>query len=208
MADYDFNKLYSHVPQKRLIHTIGTEKSCIVLAQRHYPDLNIDTLRCAAILHDITKYYTLEEHLRVCDEFGVVPDEASAVSAKLMHPISGSLLAAKYGAPAEACDAIRWHTTGKANMNALEKTLMFADYIEPSRNYDGVEAIRDRYYGFLSLNDPYPLEKALVFAINATIIEVIERGDTIHPQSINARNDLIEKYMRNKDTARKEATNG
>ncbi|HPE95718.1 MAG TPA: bis(5'-nucleosyl)-tetraphosphatase (symmetrical) YqeK [Bacillota bacterium] len=208
MADYDFDRMYSYVPQKRLIHTMGTEKSCIVLAQRHYPSLDINTVRCAAILHDITKYYTLEEHLCVCAKFGVVPDEASAKSAKLMHPISGSLLAAKYGAPAEACDAIRWHTTGKANMNAFEKTLMFADYIEPSRDYDGVEAIRDRYFGFLSLNDPYSLEKALVFALNATIMEVIEREDTIHPQSINARNDLIDKYMHNKDAARKEATNG
>ena len=34
----------------------------------------------------------------------------------------------------EVLGAIRWHTTGKPNMNLLEKIVYVADYIEPRRD--------------------------------------------------------------------------
>ena len=35
--------------------------------------------------------------------------------------------------------AIYWHTTGHPNMTKLEKIIYLADYIEPSRDFPGVE---------------------------------------------------------------------
>ena len=40
-------------------------------------------------------------------------------------------------------EAIRSHTTGKANMNMLEKIIYVADYMEPNRDFPGVERLRE-----------------------------------------------------------------
>ena len=191
MSKYDFEKFYTYVPRKRIVHTMGTERSCIVISERHYPGIDADELRCAAILHDITKYHTYEEHVAICREHEVELGNTEKRSYRVLHQLTGSLLAADYGASPEACAAIRCHTTGKADMNALEKPLMFADYIEPSRSYDGVAELRSYYYRLCDLNDPFAVEKSLAFAIGLTITEVLDRGDIIHPDSINARNFLI-----------------
>lgn len=39
--------------------------------------------------------------------------------------------------------AIYWHTTGKVDMSLMEKIVYLADYIEPNRGFDGVEALRE-----------------------------------------------------------------
>ena len=40
-------------------------------------------------------------------------------------------------------NAIRYHTTGRAEMSKLEKIIYIADMIEPNRKFDGVEALRE-----------------------------------------------------------------
>ena len=39
-----------------------------------------------------------------------------------------------------------WHTTGKADMTLLDKILYMADYIEPNRDFEGVERLRKLAY--------------------------------------------------------------
>ena len=52
----------------------------------------------------------------------------------------------RFGVPLEIENAIRWHTTGKPDMTTLEKVLYMADYIEPSRDFDGVDELRRLAY--------------------------------------------------------------
>ena len=66
---------------------------------------------------------------------------------KTLHQITGAAVAyEEFGVSEAVRDAIRWHTTGKAGMSLLEKILYLADYIEPTRRFDGVEALRDLCY--------------------------------------------------------------
>lgn len=194
MNNAEIEALYKYVPEKRVVHTMGVEKSSILISSRHYPELDEEILRIAAVLHDVTKYCTRSEHEEICERHSVVLDEIDLNSVRVLHQITGALRARELGAPEASCGAIRWHTTGKAEMNEYEKTLMLADYIEPSRTYDGVETIRDCYHRLESLGDPYPVEKTLIVALNSTIMEVLERGEVIHPDSIKARNYLISVY--------------
>ena len=39
------------------------------------------------------------------------------------------------------CQAIRWHTSGRADMTTLEKIIYVADYMEPNRDFPGVEEL-------------------------------------------------------------------
>ena len=58
----------------------------------------------AAILHDCTKYWTLEQHLETCTKYGVALDELECVSVKLLHAKSAAALARHvFGEPEEEC---------------------------------------------------------------------------------------------------------
>ena len=83
----------------------------------------------------------------------------------------------------EVLDAVRYHTTGREKMTMLEKVIYLADYIEPSRNYPGVEELRK-----LSYED---LDKALIKAFDNTINYVLKKGWLLHLMTVKARNYLI-----------------
>ena len=74
--------------------------------------------------------------------------------------------------------AIRSHTTGKANMNTLEKIIYVADYMEPNRDFPGVEELRR-----LAFTD---LDKALEMGLEMTLALLREQGREISPESRQA----------------------
>lgn len=51
----------------------GTEEEAVRLAQRWGAD--VEKARRAAILHDCTKYYEMEEQLKICRQYGIVLDD-------------------------------------------------------------------------------------------------------------------------------------
>lgn len=77
--------------------------------------------------------------MAACDKYGIALDELERVSVKFLHAKTGAALA-KYvfGEPDDVYDAIFCHTTGKPGMTKLDKVLYLADYMEPSRAFDGV----------------------------------------------------------------------
>ena len=84
----------------------------------------------------------------------------------------------------EIIEAIRYHTTGKENMNNLEKIVYMADLIEENRIYPGVEELRELAYN-------KQMDKALLKSFDNTIKLVIERNQIIHPRTIEARNYIL-----------------
>ena len=172
---------YSMVRQKRVPHIMGTEEEAVRLARRWGAD---ETLaRRAAILHDCTKYLELEPQLALCEQYGVELDELEQRAVKLLHSKTGACIArAVFGEPDEVYDAIFWHTTAKENMTVLEKILYLADYIEPNRDFDGVERLRALAYE--------DIDKALLLGVETTIQEMEERKLPIHKKTLMARDWL------------------
>ena len=74
--------------------------------------------------------------------------------------------------------AIRHHTTGKADMNLLEKIIYVADYMEPNRNFPGVEKLRE-----LAFSD---LDEALKLGLTMTLDLLKQQGSEISPESREA----------------------
>ena len=172
---------YYMMKQKRVPHVMGVEEEAVKLARYWGAD---ETLaRRAGILHDCTKYWTLEENKTLCAKYGVELDELENKAVKLLHSKTGACMA-KYvfGEPEEVYQAIFWHTTAKADMTLLDKILYMADYIEPNRDFDGVERLRA-----LSYQD---LDKALLLGVESTIQEMEERGLPIHSNTLQARDWL------------------
>ena len=173
---------YYMMKQKRVPHVMGVEEEAAKLARRWGAD---ETLaRRAGALHDCTKHWTLEENTALCAKYGVALDELEQKAVKLLHSKTGACIA-KYvfGEPEEVCQAIFWHTTAKEDMTLLEKIIYMADYIEPNRDFAGVERLRA-----LSYKD---LDKALLLGVETTIQEMEERGLPIHKRTLMARDWLL-----------------
>ena len=161
----------------RVAHVLGCKTAAVALAKRWGAD-ETDAAR-AALLHDITKALDGPAQLTLCSEYGIVLDDFSIKNTKTLHALTGSLVAERIFGESEAVvNAIRWHTTGKADMNLLEKIIYVADYMEPNRDFPGVERLRT-----LAQTD---IDKALKLGLEMTIGVLQEQGREISPESRDA----------------------
>ena len=142
--------------------------------------------RRAAILHDCTKYWDLETQVAACDKYGIALDELERVSVKFLHAKTGAALAQYvFGEPDDVYDAIFCHTTGKPGMTKLDKVLYLADYMEPSRAFDGVEELRRLVWE--------DLDQAMILGLEMTVEELRERGAVVHQNTQGTLDDLRRK---------------
>ncbi len=168
---------YSYHKAKRIPHVKGCEATAAYLAGKWGAD--VESAREAGILHDITKKLGLGEQLILCGEYGILIDDLERKSEKLLHSKTGAAFACDFfGISDEVYEAIRWHTTGKADMTTLEKVLYMADYIEPTRCFDGVEELR-RLCG-------EDLDRAMARGLEMSVEELEEKGVTVHPRTLEA----------------------
>lgn len=169
-----------HKPQ-RVQHVIGCCETAARLAERYGAD-PVDAAR-AGILHDVTKALDGANQLRLCAKYGIIIDNFEREHTKLLHARTGSAVARHiFGENDAVCDAIFWHTTGKADMTLLEKIIYLADYIEPNRCFDGVEPIRA-----LAEED---LDRALLAGFEQSIRELIRENKPLGQHSVQARDYL------------------
>lgn len=161
----------------RVNHVLGCRDTAVALAKRWGTDVT-DAAR-AGLLHDITKALDGPLQLTLCREYGMVPGDFFKENPKTLHALTGSLVAERiFGEKREVVDAIACHTTGKANMTTLEKILYVADYIEPNRDFSGVEALRALAYE--------DLDKALKLGLTMTLELLKEKKQDISPASAEA----------------------
>ena len=178
---------YAMMREKRVAHVQGVEEEAVRLARRWGADETM--ARRAGILHDCTKYLELEDQLALCRKYGVELDALEQQAVKLLHSKTGACIArAVFGEPEEVYWAIFWHTTAKADMTTLEKILYVADYMEPNRDFEGVERLRALAYE--------DLDRALLLGVETTIQEMIDRQLPIHSNTLAARDWLIDHGVR------------
>jgi predicted HD superfamily hydrolase involved in NAD metabolism len=133
----------------------------------------------------------LERGIRVtaCDKksreaLGPLGDELEQHALKLLHAKTGAAVARDiFGVKDAVYKAIRWHTTGKPDMTLLEKVIYLADYIEPNRDFPGVERLRRAVYD--------DLDKGLLMGLSDTIDEMERMGNPVHHDTLEARDFLL-----------------
>ena len=161
----------------RVAHVLGCRDTAVELAKRWGADVN-DAAR-AGILHDITKALDGPLQLTLCREYGTILDEFGYKYPKTLHALTGSLVAERiFGESPAVVSAICHHTTGKADMNLLEKIIYVADYMEPCRNFPGVERLRE-----LAFTD---IDAALKLGLEMTLDHLKNLGDEVSPASREA----------------------
>jgi len=174
-------RAYSMLNPERVQHVTACEAIALNLA-KHW-GVNEDDVREAAILHDITKKFGLDGHIRILQDHGVPVGTLKQAEEKLLHARSGAALArAVFGISDTVAEAIKWHTTGKADMSMLEKVLYLADYIEATRDFPGVEELRR-----LAFEN---IDEAMIMGLEMTVKDVQSRGIIPDQATLDALNYL------------------
>ena len=168
---------YKMLDERRIAHVAGCEGEAIELARCWGEDP--ENAAEAGILHDITKRLSHEEQLNLCEKYAIICDSAERKTPKLLHAKTGAAVARDlFGVSDEIYEAIRWHTTGKPDMTTLEKVIYLADYIEPTRDFPGVERLRELAYE--------DLDRALLLGLQMTIEEVRSHGEEPYIDTLTA----------------------
>ena len=175
--------LHVNLSESRLKHSLSVSETAVALAVKYGED--IEKARVAGLVHDCAKGMKGDKLIEVARAHEVHIDEIYTHSPLILHGLVGSIIAREVMdiQDDDILNAISYHTTGRKNMSILEKIIYIADYIEPLRNFNGVEELR-----ILSVND---LDAAVVQSLDNTINYIISRKELLHIDTIHARNYLL-----------------
>lgn len=184
-TDYEALKviLQKRLNEKRYYHSLCVADEAKRLAEKYGGDREKAYL--AGLLHDITKNALDEEHLQIFKEFGIILSDVEQNAKKLWHAMSGSLYVKNILGiyDPEIIDAIRYHTTAKADMSPLAKILYLADFTSKDRDYEDVGVIREYV--------DESLEKAFIYALKYSIVDLVNQGRAVHPDTVAAYNQAV-----------------
>lgn len=198
MLDKLRKKVGEGMSEKRYFHTLEVEKMAARLGAIYAPK-SIPVLRAAALLHDITKEKSAEEHIAIFEQNGVLVSESDKKSPKMFHAKTAALVIpgqyAEFATP-ELIGAVRYHTTGRADMTILEKIIYLADYIDMSRKFSDCVELREFFFNFdfesASEEEKVAhLNHTLIKSYDFTIRGLIDDGKLIDKTTLEARNFLI-----------------
>lgn len=169
----------------RFYHSKMVAKAAKELAIKYGADIKKAEL--AGILHDITKEMPLNNQLQLLEDNGIMLDSVTKSNTQILHAVSGSvycefMLDIK---DSDVLNAIRFHTTARANMSLLEKIVFIADFISEDRTYPDIDIMRQQAHK--------SLEHGMKYALSFVIKNLVEHSGCVHPDAIDAYNEIIMK---------------
>lgn len=175
-------KMQQLLPEKRFKHCLGVEQAAINLAERFGAD--VEKAGLAGLLHDYAKKLSDEKFLALIDKYALNP-ALKDWGNNVWHGMVGIYkIQEDLGlTDPEILRAIEIHTVGSAQMSDLDKVVYVADYIEPNRNFPGVE--RAREIAHVSLN------QAVAYETAHTVEHLAHKGLPIFPQTIETYNAYV-----------------
>lgn len=185
MAEKILAKLQENISPKRLKHSLGVSETAVELALQYGADP--ERARIAGMLHDCARNMPNNILLQTAEASGILMSDVEKSRPVLLHAPVGALVAQQeYGVDdRQILSAIRWHTTGGPDLEILEQVVFLADYIEPGRDFPGVDKLR----ALAKRN----LGEALLAAYDATISYVLGERGLLHLATIQGRNALLMK---------------
>ncbi|HEL9599016.1 TPA: bis(5'-nucleosyl)-tetraphosphatase (symmetrical) YqeK [Streptococcus suis] len=166
----------------RFQHVLGVEQAALALADRYGCDPKKASL--AALLHDYAKEVEDQVFLDLIAKYDL--DRALLNwDNNIWHGVVGAYkIAEDFGLEDEEIfQAIQRHTVGAGQMTLLDKVLYVADYIEPNRDFPGVDEARRIA--------KESLDKAVAYETAQTISYLAKKGIPIYPQTLETYNGYV-----------------
>lgn len=177
------DKLIKDIGLHRYNHSLRVAEVAVALAKNY--KANTNKARIAGIFHDCGKILDDTNLLKRVSDFDIILDDSIEHNHELIHgPLGAKIAEREYNIKdREILDAIYYHTIGRENMTVLDKIIYIADYIEPKRNFKGIDEVRQMAY--------IDLDKSVQIIMENTISFLIHNGKIIHTETVKARNYLI-----------------
>lgn len=179
-------KVQQNLSEKRYMHTIRVCELAKRIAEK--TDVSIEEVEKAALIHDYLKE-TPKEKLQ--QYIASTNDPAQVLNAHpiLWHgPAAAEIATDEFGITNQRImDAIRYHTTGRPHMNAVEEIVFIADYMEPARSFPGIEDVRNAA--------EKNIKQGIALALGNTIIHLVRQSVKVHPLTFEAYNAYIDQIQ-------------
>lgn len=175
--------------KNRLNHILGVRDMALHLGSSL--GLDLEKLEIAALLHDYTKYDSLEEQIKEINDPVIVERFKDATA--IYHAYAAANVAREKFQIEDPIilNAIRYHVYGRIHMNKYEKVLVLADYTEINRQYDSCIRVRnmiDKYPFDLVM---YECEKEMIQALDKIGIQPSEEQYAILKELEEIKNGII-----------------
>ncbi|HEL1770975.1 bis(5'-nucleosyl)-tetraphosphatase (symmetrical) YqeK [Streptococcus suis] len=175
-------KIRAAMKPARFQHVLGVEQAALDLADQYGCDPKKASL--AALLHDYAKEAEDQVFLDLIAKYDLDKDLLNWDN-NIWHGVVGAYkIAEDFGLEDEEIfQAIQRHTIGAGQMTLLDKVLYVADYIEPNRDFPGVEEARRIA--------KESLDKAVAYETAQTISYLAKKGIPIYPQTLENYNGYV-----------------
>lgn len=183
--------------EKRYQHTLGVENLARRLGAVLLPD-KVDELSVAALLHDVAKEMSYEEHVSLVKNSGVRYSEEDLLIKPALHSLAAVPVIIsdfKEFATKDILSAVTNHTLGAPNMSVFDEIIFISDYAEEGRTYPTCIEVRNYLLANImgdrsSLDNVNALHIASLKSIESTIESLGRRKEMI-----NTRTLLTKSYL-------------
>ncbi len=175
-------KVKEQVSEKRFKHILGVEQAALELARAN--DYELEKASVAALVHDYAKERSDSEFKALIVQTGLEQDLLNWNNF-LWHGVVGAEIIKKELkiTDEEILNAVRRHTVGAKEMTMLDQIVYVADYIEPGRDFPGVDQARQ-----LAAES---LRAAVEFETKHTLLYLMNNDKTIYPAAILTYNAYV-----------------
>jgi predicted HD superfamily hydrolase involved in NAD metabolism len=167
--DYEllFDKLkFKYRNFRKLDHLEGVSETAYKLANIFVPKKSWKA-RIAGFLHDVARYYSKDQM------FSKLREESYKLTLEekrfpiLLHGKVAAIIAKNELniKDKEILYAIANHVTGSCNMPMLSKIVFVSDVIEPNRNFDGIDELRETAFSNINLGFKKVLKNKLLWLL-------------------------------------------
>ena len=189
-----YTRIKDEMSEYRFSHTSGVARAAVDLGKLYMQE-SIDELCVAALLHDITKELTVDEHIALMKKHGLTVTDSDIASPQLFHAKTAELAVRdRYAefATDRICQALRYHTTGSENMTLFDAIIYIADYIEVGRTVEFCVCLRDYFWSA----EPSKMDvkerethlwRTVLLSLDMTIENIKNKGGTVDGATLRAR---------------------
>ncbi len=178
------SQLKLRLKPNRYRHSLGVADTAKFLAARF--DVDAEKAYVAGLLHDCAREFPNDCLMEEAVKRDITIGPVEKAMPLLLHAYIGAYRIAEcYGVEdPEIAQAVWRHTVGGSNMTALDKIVYYADMIEPNRDYPEVEELRQ-------FAREKSLDEMVLKGLSESILFVVQKGSLIHPDTVQARNELL-----------------
>lgn len=190
MIEYEelYKQVKNKLSDKRFKHSEGVVKRAIEYAKIYNVDIN--TVKLAAISHDIAKELDPDEIKYYIEKYNINPDYLESHKTYLLHSQIGACICKDiYGFSEDMFNSIKYHTTGRANMSLLEKIIFLADATEENRKHCSSE----EYVNMIKTD----INKGMVEICKWFLNYLLTNNKEIHQNSIDCYNYYLRRIDEN-----------